>query len=71
MLKAWAYEIGGVALRQQHQNRNIWMIHSARNTYLKKRWDNLFVISAVTTIVFMSVGFAIMHLSLSVGQSIT
>ena len=57
-------------LRQQHQAKNIWMVQSARKFALKKRWGNLFAISAVTTIAFVSVGFAMWLMVASNGTSI-
>jgi hypothetical protein len=57
-------------LRQQHQTKNIWMVQSVRKFALKKRWSNLFAISAVTTIAFVSVGFAMWLMVSSDGISI-
>jgi hypothetical protein len=57
-------------LRQQHQAENIWMVQSVRKFGLKTRWGNLFAISAVTTIAFLSVGFAMWLMVASDGISI-
>lgn len=60
---------GMCKLRQQQQNKNIWMVQSVRNIASKKRWENLFAISTVTTIAFVSVGFAMWLVVASNGTS--
>lgn len=58
----------GSKLRQQHNEKNIWMLHSTRKTVLEKRWGSLFVISAVTTTAFLSVSFALWQTGIKLSQ---
>ena len=56
-------------MHNNQKDRNIWMVKSVYTRGLKKRWHNLFIISAVTAIAFLCVSVAAFQTVFGAGNS--
>ncbi len=66
-----ALRLEGHNLRQQHQNKNVWLTDYARHTALKARRQYLIVISTIISLAFLSASAILLHVITNIGRNIS